>query len=260
LSENVTTSLGMRVDQNDMTGTRVSPRTALIWRSSPQLTLKALYGRAQRAPNTYERDYDDAVSLLGNPQLARESIDTTELVAEGQPNANLGLRASLYHWQMDDLITLGVEPARGVPQYRSGGAVDANGVELSANTVWNSGARLRGSASWQDVEYAGGGALANSPQWLGRMNYSRPLVAGIHMGLELQYDGKRQAIDGTTLDDYWLVNLNLLAEGWARGLELSLTLLNLFDTSYAHPAADSNWQNSLEQDGRAARLRLDYRF
>ncbi len=260
LAATVSTSLGLRVDRNDTTGTRMSPRAALIWQATPALTLKTIYGSAQRAPNSYERDYDDGVALVANPNLSRESMETFEFVAQGQVTRTLNLRGSLYRWRMDELIRLGVDPVSGVPQYQSAGDVEATGAELAANAAWNSGGRLRASVSWQDVAYANGMTLDNSPQWLGRVNYSRPLAEGFDIGLELQYDGGRQTIDGSTLDANWLTNVHLLADELANGLELSLTLLNLFDEHYEHPAADSNWQNTLEQDGRAVRLRVDYRF
>jgi outer membrane receptor for ferrienterochelin and colicin len=259
LSDTVSTSLGLRLDRNDVNGTRLSPRAAVIWRTTPALTLKTLYGRAQRAPNSYERDYDDGLSLVANPQLSRESIETLEFVADGQVARALSLRASLYRWRMHDLIRLGTTPG-GFPQYQSGGDVDATGAEVSANAAWNSGARLRASVSWQDVAYAHGAALANSPQWLGRLNFVLPLGTGYDLGLEVQYDGERQTNNGTMLDGYWLTNLNFVLGGLASGLDLSLTLLNLFDANFEHPAADTNWQNSLEQNGRAVRLRVDYRF
>lgn len=261
LTDAVTAALGMRVDRNDSTGTKLSPRAALILQARPDLTLKALYGRANRAPNTYERDYDDGISLLANPALKRESIDTLELVLEQRVSDTLSVRGSVYQWRMQDFVTLGIEPLRGIPQYQSGGDVDAHGAELSANAAWNSGARLRASISYQDAAYDSGANLANSPQWLGRLNYARPLgVAGLSMGTELQFDSERQTNAGSMVDGYWLANVHLLADAWARGLEVSLTLLNLFDERYEHPAADSNWQNTLEQDGRAVRVRLDYRF
>lgn len=46
----------------------------------------------------------------------------------------------------------------------------------------------------------------------------------------------------------------------APGLELALDLHNLFDQRYAHPGADTNWQNALEQDGRSVRVKLSYHF
>ncbi len=260
LTDTLSTSLGLRIDRNDTTGTRSSPRAALIWRTTPALTLKTIYGRAHRAPNSYERDYDDGVALVGNSQLAREDINTLEFVADAQVSGAVGLRASVYHWRMDNLIQLGIDAISGVPQYQSGGDVEASGAELSANVAWNSGARLRASVSWQDLSYTSGAMPVNSPEYLGRLNYVRPLTAALHLGFELQYDGARRALDGSTLDSYWLANVNLVTGGLVSGLELSLALLNLFDERYDHPAADSNWQNSLEQNGRAVRLRLDYRF
>jgi iron complex outermembrane receptor protein len=253
-------SLGLRIDRNDTHGARLSPRAALIWQPTPAVTLKTLYGRAHRSPNSYERDYDDGGSIIGNPGLGRESIDTLEFIVENQLSRTVDVRASLYRWKMNDLIQLGLEPASGIPQYQSGGDVEASGAELSARAAWNSGGTLRASVSWQDVAYATGGELPNSPELLARLNYSHPLTDRLGLGFELQYDGERRAIDGSTLDAYWLANVNLVAGGLVNGLELSLTLLNLFDERYEHPAADSNWQNTLEQDGRAVRLRLDYRF
>jgi outer membrane receptor protein involved in Fe transport len=41
---------------------------------------------------------------------------------------------------------------------------------------------------------------------------------------------------------------------------VSLGIGNLFDRRYAQPAADTNWQNALEQDGRSLRIQLSQRF
>jgi outer membrane receptor for ferrienterochelin and colicins len=43
-------------------------------------------------------------------------------------------------------------------------------------------------------------------------------------------------------------------------VDLSLSVRNLFDQEYVHPAAETNWQNVLMQDGRSVQLRMDYRF
>jgi iron complex outermembrane receptor protein len=183
-------------------------------------------------------------------------------------NHSLLVRGSVYRWEMQGLVTLGtttaVDPGTGtveISQYQSGEDVEATGVELSADKTWDWGGRLRGSLSYQDVAYASGDGLDNSPQLLGKLNFSGPLAAtGLRFGYELQYSSKRQAIDGTDLDGYWLSNLHLSADKWAKGLEVSLSLYNLFDTRYAHPGSDINWQNALEQDGRSTRLKVSYQF
>ena len=261
LAESLSATLGLRVDRNNVTGSRASPRAALIWQASPETTLKALYGRAHRAPNVYERDYFDGVAQVANPALKGESVDTLEIVADHRIGRELTLRASVYQWNMKDLIALGIDPASSLAQYKSGEAVKARGLELSADKTWATGARLRGSVSFQNVAYASGAGLPNSPKLLGKLNLSAPLpMAGLHAGYELHYDSKRLSLDGSRLGGYALSNLTLSTDALAKGLTLSLSVQNLFDKRYAHPGADSNWQNALEQDGRSVRLTLGYRL
>jgi iron complex outermembrane receptor protein len=264
MSASLSATMGLRFDRNDVVGNDVSPRAALIWKASANTILKGMYGRAHRAPNAFERDYDDlgiSNTQVANPALEGETIDTLELVMDHRVDQNLALRGSFYHWEMQGLVTLGIDPVSGLSQYQSGEDVKANGVELSADQTWNWGGRLRGSVSYQDVAYASGADLDNSPQLLGKLNFSGPLATtGLRFGFELQYSSERQAIDGTDLNDYWLSNLQLSADTWAKGLEVSLGIYNLFDTHYEHPGSDINWQNMLEQDGRSARLKLTYSF
>lgn len=261
LSDTVSATLGLRIDRNDKTGTTSSPRVGLIWQVQPSTTLKLLSGRAHRAPNAYERDYDDVYTQVRNPALQGERIDTQELVADHRVGTELTLRASAYQWRMRDIVVLGVDPASGLTQYQSGEPARARGLELSADRTWSGGARLRGSVSMQDVSYASGARLLNSPRVLGRVNLSGPLPwFGLHAGYELHYDGPRLTLDRTRLGAHAVSSLHLRTETLGPGIELSLRIGNLFDKRHAHPGADTNWQNALEQDGRSLRLSLGLRF
>jgi outer membrane receptor protein involved in Fe transport len=262
LSDTWSTILGLRVDRNDVTGTQLSPRAALIWQASPVTTLKGLLGRAHRAPNVAETSFNDDLALAENANLVGERIDSLELVVNHRLQNDLIVQGSLYQWTMYDIITL-VDIGEGLSQYQSGGTVDASGVELSVDKTWDSGSRLRGSVSYQNVAHASGGELINAPRTLGKFNYSRPLPwAGLNLGYELLYDARRLTPDGSYADDNWLSHLNLTASNWAKGLEVSLGIRNLFDQRYQHPAPSTsrNWQNTLEQDGRSVRVKLEYRF
>jgi iron complex outermembrane receptor protein len=261
IAETLAATLGVRVDRSDIAAAKASPRAALIWRAAANTTLKALVGRAQRSPNTYERDYADGISQVANPELRGETIDTVEWVADHRVGSDLTLRASLYQWTMHDLVTLGSDPASGLPQYRSGDTVKARGIELSADKTWGRGTRLRGSLSLQDVAYAAGRALPNSPQLLAKVNLSTPLpLAGLRLGIQFSHDGHRLGLDGRPLGGYALSSLHLSTEALAPGLEVGLSIGNLFDKHYAQPAAASNWQNAFEQDGRSVRIQLSQRF
>lgn len=255
------TTLGFRIDYNDITGTKASPRAGLIWQPTAATTVKAMYGRAHRAPNAYERDYSDGLALVSNPGLGGESIETLELITDHRVGAGLALRGSIYQWTMHDVITLDTHPVSGIPQYRSGETVKARGLELSADKAWASSIRLRGSLGIQDAGQASGRDLVNSPMLLAKLNLSTRLpFAGLRAGLEWQYGGPRLTLDGTRLGGSALTNLSLGTDELAGGLEVSLGIYNLFDKRYSHPAAETNWQNAIEQDGRSLRLKLGYRF
>jgi iron complex outermembrane receptor protein len=233
----------------------------LIWQPAATTVLKGLLGRAHRAPNAFERDYGDGLSQVANPALGGETIDTAELVVDHRMADDLALRASAYHWRMDDLISLGLDPVSGLSQYRSGDRVLANGLELSADKTWRWGGRLRASVSLQDVQAEGGQRLLNSPRRLAKIGFTAPLpVAGLRAGIEWQAESGRLTLDGSRVGGNAQTHLTLAAEGWLPGLDLSLSVRNLADKRYAHPGADTNWQNTLEQDGRSVRVLGRWRF
>ena len=263
ITDTLSATVGLRYDHNDWIGSRLSPRGALIWQATPKSTFKALYGRAHRSPNSYERNYNDGVSQVANPGLHSEAVDTAELVADYLPYPTLNLRATMYAWDMYNLIALGTDPISGLSQYQQqSGKVRARGGELSLDKTWDWGARFRASFGVQDIQQKNS-QLLNAPYYLGKVNFSIPipLISGLRAGFELQYYGRRKTLDGSYADSYVLSNLNMVTDvRWVKGLEASLSFYNLFNEHYQHPAADTNWQNALIQPGRTVRFRLDYRF
>jgi len=269
ITKDLTAISGLRFDRNQVntwegdqiTTWKASPRIGLIWMASPATTLKALYGSAHRAPNAFERDYQDNVTQVANPALNGETIDTLEFVADQRVGTNAVVRASVYQWIMHNLVTLGIDPVSGLSQYQSGGLTQARGVELSGDKTWQGDTRLRGSVALQHVTDAQGLRLSNSPLLLGKLNLSTPLpVAGLRAGYELGYDSARLTLDGNETGGYVLSNITLSTQSLARGLELSMSIYNLFDKRYAQPASSTNWQNVIEQDGRNVRIKLSYAF
>ncbi|MDE2388013.1 MAG: TonB-dependent receptor [Betaproteobacteria bacterium] len=263
ITDTLSATVGLRYDHNHWIGSRLSPRGALIWQATPKATFKALYGRAHRSPNSYERDYGDGISQAANPGLRSEFIDTAELVADYLAQPTLNLRANVYAWNMHNLIDLGIDPLSGLSQYQqNSGKVLARGAELSLDKTWDWGGRVRGSFGLQNTEQQNS-HLPNSPYYLGKLNFSLPipLITGLRAGYELQYYSKRKTLDGSNTGDSVISNLNLVTNiPQVKGLEASLSIYNLFDEHYLQPAADTNWQNTFLQPGRTVRFRLDYRF
>jgi outer membrane cobalamin receptor len=260
IGQTLAATLGVRIDRNDSTGTALSPRAALIWHLADETTLKGLYGYAHRAPNAYERDYYDRVALVANHGLRGERIHTVEGVLDHQAGRQSKLRLAVYRWTLHDVIVLGTDPASGLQQYQSGDAITASGLEVSGERTWNAGSHLKASLAYQDVSRSNGGSVPNSPRLLGRLGVTAPFgLPGMRVGYELQSESKRLTNAGVRLGGYALSNLTLSA-AFGSGMNLTLNVQNLFDKRYAHPAADSNWQNELQQDGRSLRVQLSYGF
>jgi outer membrane receptor protein involved in Fe transport len=255
------TTVGARVDRNNVTGTKASPRVGLIWQATDKTALKALFGRAWRAPNAYESLFGDGTTLLANLQLKGERNDTLEMLVEHQLTNGISFRASVYQWDIQHLITLGIDPLTGVPVYENSLGVESQAFELAMNGTWSSGARLWASIAYQDVGYEEGGVVANSPTELAKVAYAVPLPAlGVRIAWELQYDGERQTLAGRSVGGDWLSHAVVSSlQAW-QGLSWSLALRNMFDRDYELPAADTNWQDALQQQGRQLRLIVNYRF
>ncbi|UJP05891.1 MAG: TonB-dependent receptor [Nitrosomonas sp.] len=265
ITDTLTATVGLRYDYNGWIGSRLSPRAGLVWQASDKTVLKALYGRAHRAPNSYERDFS-TITTLGAPNsgLRGETIDTAEIVADHQPQPNMNVRASAYFIDMFNVIALDINPIDpflsiyGQAPHR----MISKGVELSLDKTWDWGGRFRSSFGFQDAEQHGA-HLKNSPYHLGKINFiiPIPLMKNLHAGYELQYYGARETKDGAQTDSYVLSNLNLVTDvRWMKSLEASLSVYNMFNENYQHPAGGSNWQDIFWQPGRTVRFRLDYRF
>jgi iron complex outermembrane receptor protein len=258
LSNTFATTLGLRLDRNNVTGSDLSPRLGLIWQATADTTAKLLYGVAHRTPSVNEdsNQWGPGPPTLG---LGDETINTLEFDVDQRVGRDLTLRASLYQWTLHNPLVVPADSVTG--DFQNVAPIDARGLELSADKTWESGARLRDSVSIQEADYRDGGDVVNSPKVLGKLNFSSPLpAAGLRLGYELKYDGPRLSLDGTTLGGYGVSNVYLSTEALARGLELALALDNVGGKRYAQPAAPTNWQNSFEQDGRSGRLKLTYAF
>ena len=244
---NLLVSGGLRYDYYDTFGGTLNPRLSVIyspWRSS---TLKLLYGQAYRAPNSFE-SYQAS--------LDPESVRTYELVWEQQLPAHLRFTSAAYRYEVQHLIS----DIAG--SFQNVGGVSAHGVELELDGRWESGVTARASYALQRAEDdRTHQELSNSPRHLGKGSLSVPLyVDKVFAGLELQYYSSVGSRSGRDLGDYVVANLTLSTRELVRGVSLSASVYNLFDTRFRQPVPASHLQDSVAQPGREFRVKLTYRF
>lgn len=256
-------SMGLRYDRNSTIRDGLNPRLGLIYKVAPGTIVKALYGKAYRAPNAYElyHQIPGADGQKANPLLQAEHIETWEMVLEHQLSPSSNLRLSTYRNSVSDLITQTLDPADGLLAYRNTGKATSLGLEAGLETAWSGGARLRASYAWQQARNdETGQSLVNTPRHLLKTNLSLPMPDNRwRAGLETSYVSRRDTLAGGVAG-YWLANLTMFSDRLFKNLEISASIYNLFDRRYADPGGPEHLQNALSQDGRNLRVKLVYGF
>jgi outer membrane receptor protein involved in Fe transport len=263
LSDSLLLNLGVRHDDFDSVGSTTNPRAALIYSPIAATNLKLLYGAAFRAPNAYELYYHDGSftqKQAGN--LESETIDTFEFIVEQELTANIRATASIYYNEIDEVIALVTDPDDDLLVFENLGDAESTGGELQLDGRWENG--WAGSMSYS-YQYAKNKTtderLVNSPLNMVKVNLLVPLLEERLMGaVEAQYESGRKTLNDEKTDDIFLTNLTLVSKGLLKGLTLSASVYNLFDQSYAYPVSPEHYQDTIEQNGRTFRIKLDYAF
>lgn len=271
LNDALIVNAGIRHDRTFEKQRSTNPRLALIYKATPALALKGLYGTAFRAANANERYYiTDASRFKSNPNLRSENIKTYELVAEYFPTDRLRASASLFRYRFEDLISLATDPSDGRLFYSNIEAARSQGAELEVEWQQKGGSRLKGSVAFQYAKDSVAGQwLTNSPKQLAKLNYSTPVFGdAIRTSIEYQWTGKRKTGLVDEIGSFGILNFNVFSSKLAKNLEISTGIYNAFDKRYADAPSEEHFDNgsppsflrSIGQNGRNWRATATYRF
>lgn len=252
---------GLRFDHYSSFGDALNPRLACVWNPSAAATLKLLYGRAFRAPNAYEFYYEDGgVSAKVNPDLEPQEITTYEVVAERRFGPDWRVSVAGFANDVTNLISEVTDPADSLAYSDNLDRAEARGLECQVECQLPAEALARASFTWTRAEDdATGELLANSPEYLGKLNVMAPLVhARVHGAVEVQYLGKRTTWGGRGLDDVCLLNATVHTQSRRDQFSLSLSVYNLLDTAWLDAGAGA--LDTIGQDGRTALVTVRARY
>ena len=253
---------GVRYDHFASFGGTVNPRAALVYSLGPRSALKAIYGRAFRAPNTYEQFYSDGGITQKTPvSLDPERIGTAELALEHRLSPRVRGRASVYRVDVTDLIALVTDPVDSLLVFQNRSKTSSTGVEAEVAATLPRGIELR--AAWaiqhpkdEDLNVTPAGA----PKVLGRLGVTLPFLSELaRAAVEVRYAGPRPIRGGGEAPAVTIANLTLFLHPLGpAGPELMGTVYDLFDTQWEEPAGEEHAQTTLPQDGRSFRFGLRY--
>lgn len=119
---------GGRVDDYSSFGAQTSPRVGAIWMPATDYSVKALYGKAFRAPNANE--LRGTTFALGSNDLKPETLDNYEVSLTKAFTSGV-VQLTGFNTRWHDRIVL-VPGTGGFKQYANNGESESEGVELSA--------------------------------------------------------------------------------------------------------------------------------
>lgn len=266
LRRGLTLTGGARIDARQRFSAAFSPRLAIVVQPRDATTFKLLYGEAFRAPSPIEAEVTSGV-YQANPSLEPEQIRSLEIEVRERMADFVSIEASVYHYHLTDLIDNVIVDGT-MNRSENVDRVGARGAELQADVKIARPISGRFGYAYQIGEDARtGGTLTNAPAHVATAELVGRRSAGLSSSLRLRYESGRGTLAGTSTRSFTrtdgYVSYAPGGNGPAiakRGLRISLGITNAFDSRISLPGGPEHRQASLAQPGRAASLRLDWKF
>ncbi len=256
-------TLGMRYDYYDDFGSTANPRAALVWQTTPTLTSKLLYGSAFRAPSHNEMHIQNNLTLIGNPDLKPEQIDTWELAFNWQARKNLLMAFNVYRYRLTErIVQVPVVPSSPVLQVRNQETWNGKGFEFESRWKANQQTSILFNYAYTNTQQ-GDADVGRYPQHQAYLRYDQILYPNWSLNTQLNWVANRKrspgdnrpAVDDVHTLDVVLRYKNSIEPRW----NIAVGVRNLFDEEDIYPS-DRVLPNDLPQAERNYFLEVRRQF
>jgi len=259
---------GVRYDHYSDFGDTSNPRLALVWSARQNLTVKALYGEAFRAPSFAETGAQANPAILGNPKLRPETLKSYELAFNYKPADSFSANLNLFRYQWKDIIQFVPDVGGGTRTAQNAGEQKGHGFEFE--TIWEINTTFSVSANFawqQSTDESADADAGNSPEkeFYVRLDWRLPDDWMINLQSNWVMDRNRVFNDPRpAIDDYAVVDANLRKSRFMKNWEFALLAKNLFNEGAREPSLNGTpvplIPNDLPLSGRSLMGELRYHF
>ncbi len=262
---------GVRYDYYSFFGGSLNPRIALIGRPWQNGVIKALAGRAFRAPSIYERLYISSVNVVSPLPLKPESVWSGELELSHRFSSTVIATASGWGNLVNDLIVQRGAGTTAEPNFyeNSKKPVLTYGVDGEVRRDFRDGWMLAGHVTVQRARYLKNEDKAlrnvpNSPELLASVRGAVPIIPrALLFTSRVTYVGRRwdrfdsvRDEDGAVTPHQDKTDPGLLwdfvfgGEAERSGFRYAVGVYNAFDWRWTAPVSREFAQRSMLQSGR----------
>lgn len=280
LTRRVAATAGVRYDRNSLFDNNLSPRAALFYKHDEKYGGKLLYAEGFRNPSIFEAFYDDGLRFRPGCAPQCENIGSTvfpelitsyEAVGWGRPLPGVKVRASLWRWEVENLIEkrriLDPESLTERLQFQNLAQLTSQGAEVEASYRDTRGWFGFGSISLNDVARDGDAAF-NAPAVLVKLGVSSPRwLDRFHVSTDVSFIGARPTRDPANDADPWVGWNAVMYVPDYRGFDFTLGVRNILGLRADIPAQSDYDRQSPEIDvyvvpgpGREIFARVGYQY
>ena len=268
--------IGMRYDQNNVYGSTLNPRLAIVSTPTEYLTIKLMAGSAYRPPNNFEL-FSQAASRIPNPDLLPEKVRSFEGNITLTPTSNLFIETNAFLNSYSDIIisnvNIGDIDNDGNPNFqnRNQGTAQVVGVELKTQYNITPDISVFGNLTLQNPTQKNGDetpTVPNIAKTKGNIGFQATFKNMLSWYFVGNWVGERTTNDSNPLravPSYTVFNTAISTKSFINDrVSFVFSLNNIFDTEYfdagIRGATGGYYGTTHRQIGRNGSLKIIAKF
>ena len=254
---------GTRYDHYSDFGSSFNPRMSLTWEFTEGYHFIATYGSAFRAPTLGELYNINNPSIVGNPDVQPEEIETYEIAVAGDITKKMNFKITGFHNNITDLIGA-VPTATAASKSGNIGKLTVDGVEMEFSSRLTNGSSLSLNYTYQNaVNELTNSRVSNVPRQKLNASFNYRLSRFANAFAGLNHRGKLNREDGDGRSDigsHTTVDLAVNIKGASDAWDVTASIYNFFDKSYFDPSQAGTMISDYPKEGRSFWIEASYKL
>ncbi len=263
MHEDVRVIAGARYDDYSDFGGSFNPRLSLTWEVTENYSLITTYGSAFRAPTFGELYNKNNPSVIGNPNVQPEEIETFELGLNGDITKRTNFRVTGFRSDITNLIA--PTPSDTAVNVSSNvGKLTVNGVELEFASRFRDGSGVALNYTYQHpVNELTNERAPDVPLHKANASFNYRHSKHLDGFIGLLYRGRLSRAEGDVradVPDFVTLDFAVTWKNYIENLEVQASVYNLTDKQYFDPSPSGVMLSDYPKPGRNLMVELSYKI